>query len=366
MLDSWSHLMSPSERSTIKQVAERAGVSTSTVSRVLNDFPYVRPAVRQAVLNAMQALSYRTDSVARSLRTRRTMAVGMLVGDINNPVLAGILRSASDVLTRSGYFVVIAQQGNSGESEGNLLRLLLSRQIDGLMWSLVNEDDPEVRSRITAPHIPIVLVDRYLSGVGADCVVADHFGGALSALQSLLDCGHERIAILTGPLTQWPGKERLRAYRTALKRAGIKIDRNLIATTNADVVAGYQATLNFLQMVPRPTALVAGGNRVSVGALRALADAHVSVPSQLSFVAGSAPELAEVMSPALSRISLPLEAMGNQMATCLLERLEGRVQGPGRFLKLRTEYTLASSVQGVGAKRTRSGTRAAQSTTSSP
>lgn len=328
----------------MRSVGERAGVSVATVSRVLNGDQRVRPATRDRVYAAVREFGYTTNGVARSLRLQRTMAVGMIVGDMANPVLAHITQAAAGRLGREGYFTVIAQRGKSTGGDVELFTMLRERVIDGLIWSLAADDDPGIRELLSRPQLPTVLVDRYIPGALADAVVADHKPSVLTIMRRLIRMGHRAIGILPGPLTQWPGRERYEGYLEALREEGMLANPELAYVAEQDVNEGYVGTRQLLSAGSRPTAIVAGGTRNAVGALRAIRDLRLRLPRDLSLAVLSPPELGEIWTPPLTSVTLPLQEIGESAAELLLGRMLGQeVRGP-RCLRVPTSVVAGGSV----------------------
>lgn len=325
-------------------VARQAGVSLATASRALNGYPRVRPEVRAAVETAASDLGYRPDPLARSLRTGATMTVGALIGTLVNPISAAIMTAAADTLAANGYLTIMAQQARTAAAEPSLVATLSRYRVDALLWHVADETNPQVRRALQNLAIPTVLVDRRVDGVPADSVVADHYGGLSSAMALLVDAGHRSIAILPGPLCQWPGRQRLAAYRAALAAHDLREHPEWVVESPATQPAGYAAARQLLAATPRPTAVVTGGNRVTVGALQAIRDLGLRIPADLSLVSCAAPELSEYFTPPLARIALPLAEMGEAAADLLVTRLTGTLTGPPREITLPVQFTSGESI----------------------
>ena len=178
----------------MKEVAREAGVSISTVSRALNDQPFVREEVRDRVLSASKALSYRPDVAARSMRTGTTGAVGFVVSDISNPLFAAIAKAADETLSPRGYALMIANSANDSAHEKELMRTFRQRRLDGLIIAAADEEARGLADRI-ADFQAAVLLDRDVPGAHADAVLSDHGAGLAAALGYLVQLGHQRIAL---------------------------------------------------------------------------------------------------------------------------------------------------------------------------
>ena len=308
---------------TMQQLGERAGVSAATVSRALRNDPRVAPQTYDKVLRASQELGYITNGVARSLRVRSTMAVGIILDDISNPVQAQFTQGAAERLMPEGYFPIIGLRMDPGHDEVAMLERMLERGIDGLLWSPRADDDPRLPALLARCPVPVVFLDRRPKSVDAQCVVFDHFQSVSAAVQKVISAGHERIAFLAGPLCALPGRERKRAYEAEMRRSGLKVDKRYLVDSEQTVETGYAVVRDLLQSASPPTALMTCGTRLGVGALRALRDAKTKVPRELSVLLVAPPELADVWPGRLDVVEMPVGGLGRRGAELLLERMRG-------------------------------------------
>lgn len=345
------NLLSPSEGGlgfqvgiTMRDIGEHSGVSTATVSRVLNGEKGVRADTRDRVYAAIRELGYTANGVARSLRLQRTMAVGIIVGDMANPVLAHITQAATERLGSDGYFVMMVQRGKNTGDDGKLFALLRERSIDGLIWSIAAEDDRKVLKVLIRPEVPTVLVDRYVPGTVVDAVVADHKSSVQTEMRTLIRMGHRAIGILPGPLNQWPGRERYDGYLKVLSEEGLVVNPAWVYVAGQAIDEGYVGSRRLLAANPPPTAIIVGGTRNSVGALRAVRDLGLRLPRDISFVALSPPELGDIWTPPITSVTLPLQEMGKSAAELLLDRMRGVEMSGPRCLKIPTKIVLGGSV----------------------
>ncbi len=197
---------------TIREVAERAGVSVSTVSRVLNEYPFVSEETRRRVLETMQELEYRPDVAARSMRTGTSRAVGLVFSDISNPLFSAMAKGADSVLHAKGYSLVLANSQSDPEREAELLSALRQRRVDGLVIAVADERAPSLAERLSG-FPACVLVDRNVSGSRADSVCSEHAQGMAEALEHLARLGHRRVALIAGSQGQLGSRARVVAFR---------------------------------------------------------------------------------------------------------------------------------------------------------
>ncbi len=326
---------------TIREVAERAGVSVSTVSRVLNNFPYVSERARGRVLEAMAVLEYRPDVAARSMRTGTSRAVGFAVSDISNPLFSAMAKGADAVLHPYGYSLVLANAGGDPGREAELLSALRQRRVDGLIVAVADETQPGLAQRLGAFNA-CVLVDREVRGVPVDSICSDHSAGMAQALEHLASLGHRRVALVAGSQAQLGSRARVAAFRSELTRLGLEPDPGLVRTGELSAETGAAALGELLRLECPPTALVAGNNQLTVGVLGALRARGLRVPGGLSLVACDDVDLTRLHTPPIDVIRRDPVELGRGAAALLLERLADPA-APPRRLVLPTEFERRSS-----------------------
>jgi LacI family transcriptional regulator len=306
--------------STIREVASRAGVSPTTVSHVINNTRFVSADARQRVLDAMSELNYRPNVLARSLRRGETHTLGLILPDSANPFFAEIARAIEDVAFSAGYSVIIGNSENQLSKEQIYVEVLVNKQVDGLIFVTTGDQSSSLES-LVRDGLPVVVVDRRLSGLQVDTVLTDNLQGGLSATRYLLELGHRRIACVTGPSNLTPSAERVIGYRRALEEYGVSPDENLILRGNFHPDSGYRATLELLRCQPPPTAIFVCNDMMAIGALRALGEAGLRVPEHCSLVGFDDIELASYVIPPLTTIGQDKTALAEAAVTLLLERI---------------------------------------------
>lgn len=307
----------------IKEVAERAGVAVSSVSRVLSGHPDVSPAMRDAVNNAVRELGYRPNVLARGLRQQRSMSVGFAVADIANPVFADIVKGAERTLRAAGYSLLLTNSEGDAELDADNITLLEDRQVDGLLLSLTMEDHPDVVKALRASKLPMVLLDRDRpDGVKAMSAYFDHGQGMRLAVQHLLDLGHRDVALVVGG-PALPARLRREAVEETLWAGG---GRCLVIEGGFGVEGGYRGTMEVLDRTPRPTALIAAGNTLMAGALRALHERSIAIGTEISFVGCDNVPIAELHQPSIAVTDRDHRSLGEVGARMLLDQLTGSDQ----------------------------------------
>lgn len=310
---------------TIGDVARKAGVSVATVSRVINETAYVSPELADAVWEAIRELRYRRDALARGLKTRTSGTIGVIVSNILNPFYTALVRGIEDTASELGFNMVLC---NTDENPGkmlNYLRVLHEHRMDGIVLASAPETTAQGRTELksVASHVPVVLVDRRSSLIDASTVLVDNVSGARDAVAHLIELGHERIGIVTGPSETTTGRDRLAGYRLAHEEYNIPIDENLIRSTEFTTLPAQKATRELLMTHPRPTALFMGNNLMTIGALRSIRQLGLKITEDISIVGFDDPEWSEIISPTLTAVAQPTYELGVSAMTLLHRHMQG-------------------------------------------
>jgi LacI family transcriptional regulator len=322
---------------TAHDVAKAAGVSTGTVSRVINAHPAVAKDVRQKVLTAIQALGWQPNAVARSMRTASTRTIGCIFSDVRNPLYANIIQGAEQAFAECGYTLMVASSGGDSAREAKLIQLFASRRADGLILSNADEEDPDIAAAIKASGLPTVLVERDLP-IEAYSVGTDHRSGMRRAVEYLFSLGHERIALITGGQRTRAGRERVGGYVDAYKQAGKVPQSGMLRLESLSSEYALSETQALLAMKSPPTAIIAGGNLMLAGVLRATQMGGVEIPSDLSIICSGDTDLAELATPPVTAIRWDLGAVGRESAKLLINRLSGAL--PPHFVRIEIPYEI--------------------------
>ncbi|HEX9270486.1 MAG TPA: LacI family DNA-binding transcriptional regulator [Candidatus Limnocylindria bacterium] len=332
------------QRTTIADVAQAAAVHPSTVSRVLSGRPdaSIRAQTRARVVAAAGRLAYRPSAIARSLRLRRTLTLGMLVPDIANPFFALIIKGAEAAARGRGYDLILCTTEDGREREATSIALLRDRQVDGVLIATARASDAMVAD-LRRDRFPFALVNRAARGGRDLAVVVDNRRAAGRAIAHLRSLGHRRIAHIAGPRSTTTGAERADGARAALRRTRCDADPALFVEAGAFSEAeGHRVARRLLLLDEPPTAIFGANDLITLGALRAARELELMVPRDLSLIGFNDIPLAELLEPALTTIRVPQLEMGATAARLLIDRLEGRHAGPARVV-LPTELVVRSS-----------------------
>ena len=327
----------------MQEVAKRAGVASSSVSRVLSGFPHVSEVMRNRVMDAVTALGYQPDLIARSLRSGATMTVGFVVGNISNPILSEVVLGAEVRLQEAGYSMLLTNSMNDDSVEARNITLLTQRRVDGLLLAMADERSPAAVAALKASECPLVLVDRELRAsdqrhMTVSSVRFRHAEGMQEAVRHLASLGHRRVGLVNGPLGVRPARARSATLRGEARRLGLDA-----TVRNGSFTAehGFDATLALLTSTTPPTALIAGSNQILVGVLGAVRQLGLEIPRHLSLVTVDAVPLSAFTNPPLATVHRDNHEIGSAAAGLLLELL---AKMPPRVVEIPTTYRPTESV----------------------
>ena len=309
--------------STIHDVAKQAGVSSITVSRVINNSGPVSKKTRARVEAAIKELSYVPNQLAASLRSKRTSTLALVVTDITNPFFTTLARGAEDVASEAEYSVIFCNTDESQDKERKYLQLLFQQQVAGILL-VPARSDPYPIEFIQQQNTPLVVVDRRVPGVEADVVRCDSKEGAYRLVSFLLELGHLHIAILNGPHGVSTADDRLAGYEQAMQEAGCNDYSELVHFGAFSLESGYEMARQVIATKPRPTALFATNNFIANGAFRALQENDIKVPDDMAVVCFDGLPMDMVSYPFLTTIAQPAYEMGQQAAKLLIAQLSDK------------------------------------------
>jgi DNA-binding LacI/PurR family transcriptional regulator len=319
---------------TLVDVAFAAKVSIATASRAINGRRYVSDDTRAQVLRAAERLNFRPSSLARGFRAQRSQTIGMIVPDISSPFYAAALRGAQHVLSKHGYSVVVCDTEEQPEREQEALDLLTGQRVAGLILAPITADQPAMRQTIAQRSMALVAIDNRLDGEPTDSVLVDNIAGARDLTSHLIAHGHRRIGHIAGILSETSGADRLAGFRQALLAAEISADPEMTAEGDWSETGGYAQAVHLLAKQNPPTALMIASSLMAVGALLALRDHHIPVPSGMAVVCFDDAPWAPLIEPPLTALASQDYALGATAAELILEQLQGRSRQPARELLL--------------------------------
>lgn len=328
---------------TIQDVARRAGVSSATVSRVINNSGYISQNARDQVEKAMKELEYNPSRVARRLRVTDgdRKLFGLLIADIQNPFYVDVIRGVEEMAFTRDYAVYPCNFAQDIKKEKVYLDILQSEAIDGLIVTPYHEEDELVKS-LVHEGFPIVCVDRNLSNVDVDVVVVDNKAGTYRAIKHLIQLGHKRIGFIGGLYSIPTSRHRKDGYLKALKEHDIPVDKSLIQFGDSKYENGKQLVQNFLDMDEPPTALFTGNNVITLAGLEVIHSRGLKIPDDIAIVGFDDMYWSNSLNPPLTAVSQPGYEIGRQAARMLFERLN-EPNKPPRKIVLNTELMIRKS-----------------------
>jgi LacI family transcriptional regulator len=310
----------------MREVADRAGVAISSVSRVLSGHQDVSETMRQRVLAAVDELDYTPDLLAQGLRSRATRSIGFVAGDISNPLLAQIVRGAEVALREAGYSMLLTNSLVDPELDHHNIRLFEQRRADGLIVLLVSESHQPTLDALGDLEIPVVAVERDLPvNMQVSRVLSDHRAGMSVAAEQLLDLGHRRIGLIGGQDVR-PTRERREAVERVMKGRGLGLDGLRVLEGVFSVEHGAAATRELLDLEPPSTALIAGSNQIMIGALQIIRERGIELGRDLSFIGCDDVDIATLYRPRISVVDRDRVAIGAVAA----EQVLSLVRDPSR------------------------------------
>ncbi|MEM7118357.1 MAG: LacI family DNA-binding transcriptional regulator [Chloroflexota bacterium] len=305
---------------SIKDVAREAGVSSATVSRVLSNKPHVRHEVRQRVLSAVDALGYRRNRTASSLRKQTSQMIGLLVSDIRNPFFTAVARAIEDAAQDNGMGVFLCNTDEDKEKERHYLNMLLDENVAGIIVSPAQEKI-EGFTAVLEQNIPLVTIDRRVEGAHIDCVLSDNIRSTQKVVNHLIEEGYQRIGAVIGLKDSTTGRERMEGYQLALLNNGLQFDPALTFYVNPREQQGYESVKALLNLPQPPDAILTGNSRLTIGALQAIKEAELSIPHDIALAGFDETNWMPHLGPGITVISQPTYEMGRTAAELLLLRI---------------------------------------------
>jgi LacI family transcriptional regulator len=333
----------PSNNVTIKDVARSSGVSSMTVSRVINGSEHVRPVTRQRVERAIAELGYVPSRLARGLTRQKTGTLALIVPDVANPFFTLIVRGAEDVARRAGYRIILCDTRADLAIEREVIEEMIAHRVEGIAIAPVSDRSRGHLERLARFGVQFVLIDRTVPGVESDVVVGDSLGGARRLVEHLISHGHRRIGFITESDDVSTARDRRQGYLAALAAAGVELDPSLIVYSTVDPPGGFDGMRLLLELAEPPTAVFTVNNLVAVGAIEAVRAHNLEVPDDVALVCYDDIEYASRLYPFLTVMSQPAETLGKLGTQLLLERIEGRAPEQPRLVVLPAQFVVRQS-----------------------
>jgi LacI family transcriptional regulator len=332
---------------TLKNIADRLGISETTVSRALSGQASkyrISQETEKEVLDLAEELHFSPNQLARSLRLQKTHTIGLMIPDISNPFFANIARNIEKEARKLGYSVILADTEETESIEIESLRLLRGRKVDGMVISPVGQHSSHLE-KLFAVGMPMVLIDRYFPDSPLPYVASDNFSGAHQAVSHLIQNGHVRIACIQGLENTLPNVERLRGYHQAHADSGLPVNETLIVGDSFGYQNGYIEMKLLLRYNPRPTAVFAVSNLISLGALHAIDEEGLRVPEDVSIISFDDQPYSALLATPMTTVAQQNEQIGPLAVKMLFNQIESKTVPEQKGILIPTRLIVRKSVR---------------------
>lgn len=310
---------------TIKDVAAKAGVSTATVSRYLNNNGYVSKEIQEKIGAVVKELDFVPNNVARSLKMTETKIIGIIIPDLSNVSFMDTVKAISDVTTANGYQPIILSSDEDPEKESKILDVLVSKRVDGIIIASAGDNSEKIL-RINNKRLPVLLLDRDVcnteDNIKVDVILNDNFNGSYKMVNYLISLGHQKIAIITSSKSQVLLNERLKGYIKALEDNNMEVNPNYILYGDSKFESGYNLTKQLIMQPMKPTAIFTVNNIMALGAVSALNEMNITIPDKMSICAFGEFKYHTILKPDLTVVDQQSYNIGKKAAEILIEKIQ--------------------------------------------
>ena len=335
---------------TALDVANFAGVSIATVSRVFNKSDNVSDEMRNKVLNAINILGYRPSRTAQRLRARRSLVIGLIISDIQNPFFTSVVRGIEDVAHQKEYSVILCNSDEDPEKERLYIDVMRSEEVAGVIITSASQAT-EYIERFIVSGIPVVAMDRSIKHHQIDSVSVENTEGAYQAVSYLIEKGHRQIGFIGLPLELTPGKERQDGYINAMRDHGLELNSDLMCVGDARQESGFKCTNELIDIGIPMTAIFSSNNLMTLGALGAIMGKGLSIPEDISLIGFDDMPWAPYMCPPLTAVAQPTYELGRRAAELLMRRI-ANPEEVRESVRLKTRLMIRDSVASPSVRNT--------------
>ncbi|MCT4508014.1 MAG: LacI family transcriptional regulator [Tepidibacter sp.] len=309
---------------TIKDIAKRANVSRTTVSRVLNDSGYVKEETRKKVMDVINELNYTPSAIARSLSTSKTNTIGVVVPEINNPFFGEIIKGISQVADENNFNIILCNTDDKRDKELKALKIFKEQRIEGIIITPTYAEDhfsSEYLNTLEQIGIPVILLDGYVKYSEFSGIFIDHVKGAYDATSTLINAGHRKIAIINGKQNYTITKDRFKGYVKALNENNILIEDKYVFYGDFDYESAYKITKKILSMKDRPSAIFVTSNMMILGTIKAIYEQNINIPKDMAIIGFDKLDLVNILGMNISSVNGPTIEMGKAGMKMLMDKL---------------------------------------------
>ncbi len=310
-----------------RDIAKIAGVSSATISRVINNDPFVATRTKEHVLKVINDHGYVPNATAKNLKTSSTNIIGYLVPDIRNPFFTSLLAGFEEMCYAKGYDIIFENTNENLVKEKKALQTFLGYRVDGILGVFVDPDNEDIK-KFKDMNIPIVCIDRKSkNSLEHDCILIDNYGGMKQIVEYLYNLGHRDIALIYGTPTITPGEERLAGFCKTMKELGVPVKKEYVVPGYFNEEGSYKAVEQLLALEKRPTAVVTSNNLSTMGAYKAFIDNKIKIGEEISLVGFDDFSLSAHLSPPITVLKRPNTEIGRKAAERLLKRIDAVKKG---------------------------------------
>jgi len=309
----------------LKDIAQEIGVSVSTVSRALHDRNQkykISEEVRSQIIDTAKDMGYSPNQIARGLKLKKSLEIGIVVPDISNPFFATLVKNIARHLQQSGYSMSVYDSDENMTSEKRAMQLVIEKRVDGIILASVGLGSKHIQE-LSHRKIPFVMVDRCIDDIEVDSVSVDNIKGAYMATKYLIKEGHQKIAFIQGLHGTYSNERRLLGYRQALGEAGIQERKEYILGDDFRTLNGFLETKTLLSLPDPPSAIFTAGDLIALGALQAIKEAGLNIPNDISLLTFDDPMYTNYFSPPMTAVAQPIEQMGEIAVKLIVNRISG-------------------------------------------
>lgn len=306
----------------LKDISDETGFSIKTVSRALNNHPDINKNTREKILKVAERFAYQPNLIAKSLRENKSYAIGYIVPDITNQFFGEVALAIESVFKKRGYSLLTSFTNVDKDKEIEALRILLSRQVDGIIVATIGTTGNYLKEIIEDFKIPIVVIDNKVKGYKTNIILHDNIKGAYLLTKHLIEHGNKNIACISGPLVETSGKRRLEGYKKALAEFNIDYNEKLVQFSNWKIDGGYDSTLKLFKGTHKPTAIFVANSIMALGALKALRELELKVPKDVAIDSFDNLDFTSATNPPLTTLRSIEGEIGKVAAELLLKIIE--------------------------------------------